>query len=281
VTTFTDDYNEFLRTHEYKTMAVSGHDFKLTDSGNGEQTIVFLNGMDLQQAWIRLIPALEKHCRIIMMKYPVEVEKNAEMADVLHELFAKLDITAPILFGTSDGGVLAQYYAKKYRAGGLILVSTLTVDASYVEAMRKKRFAMPFMRFYVKRVKFAKLRIMLINAVKKHYRNESEAEKAYATSFLEQVGTDESYRWSYLRALAATCDILRLERFKKGDFGYLKGKVLVLIPENDMFDKADSQKLVDIFTEPVVKQTYGGHLGWLMRPDLYLPDIEKFLSEQF
>lgn len=115
--TFTDDYNEFLRTHEYKTVSVSGHDFKLSDSGSGEQTIVFLNGMDLQQAWIRLIPALEKHCRIILMKYPVDVEKNAEMAALLHDLFAKLDIPAPILFGTSDGGVLAQYYAKKYRAG--------------------------------------------------------------------------------------------------------------------------------------------------------------------
>lgn len=279
--TFTDDYNEFLRTHEYKPVSVSGHEFKVSDSGSGEQTIVFLNGMDLQQAWIRLIPALEKHCRIILMKYPVDVEKNAEMAALLHDLFAKLDIPAPILFGTSDGGVLAQYYAKKYKAGGLILLSTLTVDSAYVEAMKKEKFVMPFMRFYVKRVKFAKLRTMLISAVQKHYRNETEVEKAYATSFLEQVGTDESYRWSYLRALAATCDILNIERFSKSDFEYLKGKVLVLIPENDMFDKADSQKLVDIFTEPVVKQTYGGHLGWVMRPDLYLPDIEQFLSERF
>ena len=48
-----------------------------------------------------------------------------------------------------------------------------------------------------------------------------------------------------------------------------------------MFDKADSQKLVDIFTDPVVKQTYGGHMGLVMRPDLYLPEIEHFLSERF
>ena len=57
--------------------------------------------------------------------------------------------------------------------------------------------------------------------------------------------------------------------------------MLVLIPENDMFDKADSQKLADIFTNPVVKETYGGHLGMLMRADLYISEIERFLSEKF
>lgn len=277
--TFSDDYNEFIRTHEYRDVTVSGHIFKVVDSGGGSRAVVFLNGMDIHQAWIRLFPALEGSCRVVMMKYPCEVRKNAEMVTILHELFGKLGITSPILFGTSDGGILAQLYAKKYSAGGLIMLSTLTVDSSYVEGIKKEKFILPFMKLYIKNIKFEKLRTMLVNAVKKHFRNESAEEKAYATSFLEFIGLDEGYRNSYLRALSATGDIAKLEKFRKSDFGYLAGKVLVLIPEQDMFGKADSQKLADIFTEPAVKQTYGGHLGWIMRPDLYLPDIKQFLGE--
>lgn len=48
-----------------------------------------------------------------------------------------------------------------------------------------------------------------------------------------------------------------------------------------MFDKADSQKLVDIFTNPVVKESYGGHLGMVMRADLYIKEVEEFLIEKF
>lgn len=278
---FADEYRDFLKTHSYKTVAVSGHEFQVIDSGSGSQTVVFLNGIDTQQEWINYVSALEKNYRIVMMKYPVEVYKNKEMVELLHVLFDKLHITLPIICGISDGGVLGQLYAKKYKVGGLIMMTTLTVDSSYVESMKKEQFILPLMKLYIKTVKFDKLRPALFKAVQKHFRNETDEEKAYAVSFFECICQDESYRYSYLRAVMATGDIYKLEKFKKSDFAYLDGKVLVLIPENDMFEKSDSQKLADIFTNPIVKETYGGHLGMLMRPDLYICEIEKFLSENF
>lgn len=278
---FTDEYNEFMKTHNYKPVTVSGHEFQIIDSGSGSQTIVFLNGIDMQEEWINYVSAFEKNYRVVMMKYPVKVYKNKEMIVLLHELFGKLGIALPIICALSDGGVLAQLYAKNYKVGGLIMMTTLTVDSSYVEGMKKEQFVLPLMKLYIKIVKFDKLRPMLINAVKKHFRNESDEEKAYAVTFFECVGRDESYRYSYLRAVLATGDIYKLEKFSKSDFAYLDGKVLVLIPEHDMFDKADSQKLVDIFTNPVVKETYGGHLGMLMRSDLYINEIETFLKNNF
>lgn len=279
--TFSEEYSEFLRTHEFKAVNAAGQRFEVVDSGNGGRTIVFLNGVDMYQFWMDYVTALENDYRVVMMKYPLAIWKNSEMVKVLNELFVKLGIDAPILVGISDGGVLAQLYAKLYKAGGLMLVSTLTVDSAYVESMKKEKFFMPIMKHYVKKTSFDKLRVRLVESVKKHFRNETEEEKAYAVSFLECVGSDENYRYMFLRAIQATNDITRLEKFRKSDFSYLAGKVLVLIPENDMFDKADSQKLVDVFTDPVVKQTYGGHMGLVMRSDLYLPEIERFLRERF
>lgn len=280
-TTFTEEYNEFLTTHGFKTVNVNGQDFEVIDSGSGGRTIVMLNGVDMYQFWIKYVSALEKDYRVVMMKYPLATWKNTEMASLLHELFIKMDIDAPILVGISDGGVLAQLYAKLYKVSGLIMVSTLTVDSAYVESMKKEKFFMPLMKHYIKRTSFDKLRVRLVDSVRKHFRNETEEEKAYAVSFLECVGSDENYRYMFLRAIQATNDITKLEKFQQSDFSYLAGKVLVLIPENDMFDKADSQKLVDVFTDPVVKQTYGGHLGLVMRPDLYIPVIGQFLRERF
>lgn len=275
---FSEDYNVFFNTHKFSKVTVLGHDFQVVDAGSGKQTVVFLNGMDIYHSWIKYVSALENDYRVIMMNYPVEVSKNDEMADLLHALFGKLGIEKPVLCGISDGGVLAQLYAKKYKVGGLIMVSTLTVDSQYVKKNKIEKLVFPLYSKYVEKLKFEKLKSMLIASVQRHFRNETEEEKAYGTSFLECVGSDENFRYSFIRALKATMDIFSMKHFDKKDFAYLNGKVLVLIPENDMFEKEDSKKLVDIFTSPTVKTTYGGHLGLVMRPEPYIDDMKEFLK---
>lgn len=275
---FSEDYNVFFNTHKFSKVTVLGHDFQVVDAGSGKQTVVFLNGMDIYHSWIKYVSALENDYRVIMMNYPVEVSKNDEMADLLHALFGKLGIEKPVLCGISDGGVLAQLYAKKYKVGGLIMVSTLTVDSQYVKKNKIEKLVFPLYSKYVEKLKFEKLKSMLIASVQRHFRNETEEEKAYGTSFLECVGSDENFRYSFIRALKATMDIFSMKHFDKKDFAYLNGKVLVLIPENDMFEKEDSKKLVNIFTSPTVKTTYGGHLGLVMRPEPYIDDMKEFLK---
>lgn len=275
---FSEDYNVFFNTHKFSKVTVLGHDFQVVDAGSGKQTVVFLNGMDIYHSWIKYVSALENDYRVIMMNYPVEVSKNDEMADLLHALFGKLGIKKPVLCGISDGGVLAQLYAKKYKVGGLIMVSTLTVDSQYVKKNKKEKLVFPLYRKYVEKLKFEKLKSMLIASVQRYFRNETEEEKAYGISFLECVGSDEKFRFSFIRALKATMDIFSMKHFEKKDFAYLDGKVLVLIPENDMFEKEDSKKLADIFTSPAVKTTYGGHLGLVMRPEPYIDDMKEFLK---
>ena len=92
----------------------------------------------------------EKNYRVVMMKYPLKVWKNTEMAATPKALSTKLGIDSPILVGVSDGGVLAQLYAKLYMAGGLIMVSALTVDSTYFESMKKEKLYMPLMKVYLR-----------------------------------------------------------------------------------------------------------------------------------
>lgn len=136
--TFTEEYNEFLTTHKFTSVNAGRLEFEVIDSGSGSRAVVFLNGVDMYQFWIKYVCTLEKNYRVVMMKYPLKVWKNTEMAAALKALFTKLGIDSPILVGISDGGVLAQLYAKLYMVGGLIMVSTLTVDSTYVESMKRK-----------------------------------------------------------------------------------------------------------------------------------------------
>ena len=164
---FSEDYNVFFNTHKFSKVTVLGHDFQVVDAGSGKQTVVFLNGMDIYHSWIKYVSALENEYRVIMMNYPVEVSKNDEMADLLHALFGKLKIEKPVLCGISDGGVLAQLYAKKYKVGGLIMVSTLTVDSQYVRKNKIEKLVFPLYMKYVEKLKFEKLKSMLITSVQR------------------------------------------------------------------------------------------------------------------
>lgn len=215
---FSEDYNEFFSTHKFSKVTVLGYDFQVVDAGSGKQTVVFLNGMDIYHSWIKYVSALENEYRVIMMNYPVEVSKNDEMANLLHALFGKLKIEKTVLCGISDGGVLAQLYAKKYKVGGLIMVSTLTVDSQYVKKNKIEKLVFPLYSKYVEKLKFEKLKSMLITSVQRYFRNETEEEKAYGTSFLECVGSDEKFRCSFIRALKATMDIFSMKHFDKKGF---------------------------------------------------------------
>ena len=182
--TFTEEYNEFLTTHKFTSVNAGGLEFEVIDSGSGSRAVIFLNGVDMYQFWIKYVCALEKNYRVVMMKYPLKVWKNTEMAAALKALFTKLGIDSPILVGISDGGVLAQLYAKLYMVGGLIMVSTLTVDSTYVESVKKEKLFMPLMKVYIKNTKFDKLRVRLVESVKKHFRNETDEEKNFPSGVL-------------------------------------------------------------------------------------------------
>lgn len=57
------------------------------------------------------------------------------------------------------------------------MVSTLTVDSQYVKKNKKEKLVFPLYRKYVEKLKFEKLKSMLITSVQRYFRNETEEEK--------------------------------------------------------------------------------------------------------
>ena len=69
--------------------------------------------------------------------------------------------------------------------------------------------------------------------------------------------------------------------FKDSDFEYLRGKIQVLILENDIFKKEDQDRLADLFRklDAEILSVPGGHVGFIVQSDHYIDLMEKFLEK--
>lgn len=276
---FAQEYGRFISSHPFERVTVGGHGFDVISAGGGRQAVVFVNCMDVYAAWIKYAEALSGKYRAVMLKYPTTLYRTAETVAALRALFKKLGIEAPVLCGAGDGGVLAQFYARRYRVSGLVMISALTAECSYAQRLRREKALLPALKLCIKSLSPKKAEEMLIKKAPKLLRGESAEEREYALSFLKFALAQADFRAALVRALNAAADMCAKPALTKGDLAYLCGKVLVLVPEDNMFDRADVRKMTDIFTEPAVKTVCGGHLGAITRAELYIEQITEFLAQ--
>ena len=275
---FAQEYGQFIASHRFESVNVGGYGFGVISAGGGRQAVVFLNCMDVYHAWAKYVGALSGQYRAVVLRYPTALYKVAEMTAALRALFKKLGIEAPVLCSAGDGGVLAQLYARRYRVGGLVMTSALTADCSYAQRLRRDKALLPVARLYVKSLSPQKIEELLAKKAEKLFCGESAEEREYALSFLSCVCAQAGFRAGLLRALNAAADMCAQPKLAKSDLAYLRGRVLVLIPENDMLDGADVRKMTDVFTEPAVRTVCGGNLGVVTRAVLYIEQITEFLA---
>lgn len=278
---FAQEYGRFISSHPFERVTVGGYGFDVISAGCGRQAVVFLNCMDIYAAWIKYAEALSEKYRAVILKYPTTLYRTAETVAALRALFKKLGIEAPVLCGAGDGGVLAQFYARRYRVSGLVMISALTVECSYAERLRRDKALLPVLKLYVKSLSLKKAEEMLVKKAPKLLRGESAEEREYALSFLKFALAQADFRAALMRALNAAADMCAKPALTKSDLAYLRGRVLVLVPEENMFDRADVRKMTDIFTEPIVRTVHGGHLGMVTRADLCIAQTERFLAQVY
>lgn len=69
--------------------------------------------------------------------------------------------------------------------------------------------------------------------------------------------------------------------FEESNFEYLRGKIQILLPEKDIFKKADQDRLSDLFKklDAEVLTVPGGHVGFTVQAAHYIDAMEKFLEK--
>lgn len=119
------------------TISLNGHAIYYELTGHGDQTLLLFNGITMSTAtWMLMSPQLETHYQLLRLDFlgqgqsdkpNVEYYPLAEQADIAYALLNALGLTRVHLAGLSYGGIVAQYFARRYpqMLQTLLLASTL------------------------------------------------------------------------------------------------------------------------------------------------------------
>lgn len=278
---YSEALKAFAASHKYEDVMVDGAKFHYVLNGRKDsQTLVMLNGgMNTLEMWMNYVDAFSEDYQVLLFGYPQELRTNQELVTGMHAFFRKIGVEKPIFVGASDGGMVAQIYIQKYpgEAGGMVLVSTGGMDAETLKTLKKKYFFAPVMLWYMKHCNYEKLKPKLIKAGMSHIRNESKEEIAYAQDMFEIIFKDYTKEKDvHISGLLA--DLMNQTPVTAENFQQLKGKILLILPDQDFFSGQMQEDLIRLMHDPKIAYVSGGHLSTILKSEDYVRTIRDFLK---
>lgn len=278
---YSEALKAFAASHKYEDVMVDGAKFHYVLNGRKDsQTLVMLNGgMNTLEMWMNYVDAFSEDYQVLLFDYPQELRTNQELVTGMHAFFRKIGVEKPIFVGASDGGIVAQIYIQKYpgEAGGMVLVSTGGMDAETLKTLKKKYFFAPVMLWYMKHCNYEKLKPKLIKAGMSHIRNESKEEIAYAQDMFEIIFKDYTKEKDvHISGLLA--DLMNQTPVTAENFQQLKGKILLILPDQDFFSGQMQEDLIRLMHDPKIAYVSGGHLSTILKSEDYVRTIRDFLK---
>lgn len=282
---FRKEYDVFLRQFPYQTAVVEGIKVRYQYGGKKDAPVLlFFNGLEMQEMWMPYAEKLRGQYRFLIYEYPHHTANPEEQIDFAANLLKKLWIEKVVLIGASDGGVYAQIFAKRHPelVQAMILTTTLTVDSDYVRDIQKERFSTPLL-LLLKLVPAKAEMNLLLKKSAGFLKCESEDDRSYGRGFYETVASDLNYKKRFIHSFRCVYMLKDYPPFQASDFEYLRGRVQILLPENDIFKKEDQKRLTDLFKklDAEIRTVPGGHVGFIVQAERYLDLMESFLQKRF
>ena len=111
----------------------------------------------------------------------------------------------------------------------------------------------------------------------RHIRSESAAEIACAQDMFETIFKDYPQEKDvHISGLLA--DLMKQTPVTAADFASLKGKILLILPDEDFFSGKMQEDLIRLMHKPKISYVSGGHLSTVLKADEYIRVIRKFLG---
>lgn len=100
---------------------------------------------------------------------------------------------------------------------------------------------------------------------------------AYARDMFETIFKDfQQAKDVHITGLLA--DLMNQTPVIEADFRALKGRILLILPNQDFFSGQMQQDLIKLMQDPQIVYVSGGHLGTVLKAGDYVREIEKFLE---
>lgn len=281
---FKTEYQAFLQKYPYKTIEVNGIRVHYQYGGKEETPVLlFFHGLEMQEMWMAYAQYFSKNYGFLIYEYPHHTVILEEQMEFAFELLKELAIKKVILIGGSDGGIHAQMFAKKFPEVvlGMSLVTTLTLDSDYVRNLKKERVTEPVFVSLLKLIPAKMEMKLLLKKSQSFLTSEAPEAQEYGKTFYEAVASDLHYKERFIHSYESIYMLKDCLVFEKKDFAYLQGKIQILIPENDIFEKVDQERLTALFDglQAEVLAVPGGHVGFIVQAEDYITKMEKFLGK--
>ena len=159
-----------------------------------------------------------------------------------------------------------------------MLISTGGLDANTIKSLKRQYFFAPLALWYLKHCNYEKLKPKLIRLGMSHLRGEGPEEAAYAQDMFEMIFRD--YRQEkdvHITGLLA--DVMRQTPVTEADFCDLRGRILLILPDQDFFSGTMQEDLIKLMHNPQISYVSGSHLSTVVKAEDYIRAIRAFLNQ--
>lgn len=285
-----EEWDYYTQVAPFQIYNLNGNEFKYRyykKEGSNATIVVLAGGSGLADGFFLFLRSLMDRYSLITIPYPLFCKDNNETADAIASLIRYLKAENVWCWGQSYGGLLAQIIAKRHPdvVSGLLLTSTasFSTDLTFegmqclVNMINPEKEESRVSKYQKMPVKLAMAMFPLM--FKPHMKGDK---KAYQTiKDLIKILKPEMSKEHFIHMTRLLGDLRNhFGLYKKEDFGYLTGKVLIIEPTDDKTFTDDIKKaLCNIMPQPkVIDEVEGGHLAIMFNPDGYIQLIDDFIG---
>jgi pimeloyl-ACP methyl ester carboxylesterase len=271
---------EFRFTHKRKHLIVDGAEWEYISCGRGEQALLLLpGGLAVGESAFPLITAFEKEYRIIAPSYALSLTMTGLCDGIAHILETEGVNRAHVL-GGSYGGLVAQYFVRKYpdKARSLILSHTFLMTPKFEKPLQiadKLSRVTPRSLF----VPLLKLRLnkLLLSTLRAAKHPEFEFWRAYLNEAIVSNRFDEVA----VHQNRVLLDLARQPQFTPEDLKAWRGGILIIDSDDDPAIPAKDRELLrNTYPQAQTHTFHGaGHASSILKREEVYSIIRSFLDK--
>ena len=269
---------EFRRAHPVKRLLFGDTEWEYISCGRGEQTLLLLPGaLSIGESTFPLITAFENEYRIIAPSYALSLTMTGLCEGIAHILQAE-GINRVHVIGGSYGGLVAQYFVRKYPAKvcSLVLSHTFLMTPKFEMPLKiaAKLFpALPRSLF----VPLLKLRLnkMLLSTLRRRRHPEYE----FWRSYLNEAVASDRFREVAIHQNRCLLELARRPQFTPDDLKEWRGKILIIDSDDDpAIGPRDRALLRNAYPQAEVRTFRdAGHASSILKREEAFSVVRRFL----
>jgi pimeloyl-ACP methyl ester carboxylesterase len=271
---------EFRRAHPVKRLTFGDTDWEYISCGRASaQTLLLLPGaLSVGESTFPLITAFENEYRIIAPSYALSLTMTGLCEGIAHILETEA-INRVHVVGGSYGGLVAQYFVRKYpgKACSLVLSHSFLITPKFEKPLKiaGKLFpAVPRILF----VSLLKLRLnkMLLSTLRRAKHPEFEFWRAY----LNEAVVSDRLKKVVVHQNKCLLELARQPQFTANDLKEWHGKILIIDSDDDPAIGAKDRALLRETYPQAEVQTFrdAGHASSILKREETFSIIRNFLS---